>query len=381
MPENVKQDQQSENKAPLSDSERVTQLTEKFLKDLNENPRYKTFFEQYNADSIKGFKEYYAKEKATLHVYHKYQVDQIEHDQYRFYNIAWEKLWEIQQRKLFDMQCLWRARQIEIPEIKVSYDFVLWEKFVKQCTFLSPISQTEFERYLRYFEVTSYDDIFQERFFYIQWQDYENLQDYYLHGESNQDEDPPAWYEYYEQVTGYSSYYLLPDIRGELENNYIKFSSKKDEGKIPDKPNPVTDTRPDYKYYLSYELEKFTKQFEEFSTKYIRDCKEKYFDIYEDEELNDAVELLHLADTAIHLDNCKNWRESIIEAANAFEKQKVIEVFPQVYNDYLFRIQNNLGFANDNKYDIFNENSFNSFYRNLVLDGRENLGEPRDFNF
>jgi hypothetical protein len=381
MPEDVKQNEHGENnKAPLSDSDRIELLTDKFMKDLNENSRYKIFFEQYNSESIERFKTYYAKEKAELLVYNKHKVELIESSEYMFSNMAWDQLWEIQQRKLFDMQCLWRAKQIDIPEIKVSYDFTIWDNHIKQCPFLTPITQEEFDRYLQYFEVTSYDDIFSNDFNCIGWQNYEDLKAYHFDKKTKFEEDPPAWYEYYEQVTGRFSYYHLPDIKGELEDKYFEAARNRDKDKNTNQAQAPKDNRPSFDYYLPDELQKFSKLFEEYSTQYIRDCCDKYYDIYDDRDLDVATEILHFTDKPIYLNSNLNWRESIIEAANNFTKQKIIEVFPDVYKNYLFRVQNGLGFVNEDKKDV-SENNFISYFRNMILDGREILGEPRDFNF
>ncbi len=42
----------------------------------------------------------------------------------------------IQQKKLFDAQCLWRAEQLDIPDIQICYDFMIWEKDILNCPFI-----------------------------------------------------------------------------------------------------------------------------------------------------------------------------------------------------------------------------------------------------
>ena len=61
-----------------------------------------------------------------------------------------ERLKEILQKKLFDMQCLWRAEKIIIPEINVSSDFRYWEANIFNCPFIEPVTENEIEIILKH---------------------------------------------------------------------------------------------------------------------------------------------------------------------------------------------------------------------------------------
>src|SRR5687767_8395140 len=62
----------------------------------------------------------------------------LEREDLSWVNDATGRLKEIQQKKLFDMQCLWRAEKISIPAIEVSTDFDYWEEDIFNCPFLEP---------------------------------------------------------------------------------------------------------------------------------------------------------------------------------------------------------------------------------------------------
>ena len=191
-------------------------IEEKFLKDLNENPRYDEFFSQFNPIAVKIFKENYAWKKTSAAIWGPQSIDRYEGYLQRYTELAWEKLWEIQQRKLFDLQCRWRAEQLKIPEIVISFDFHYWSERIEKCPFLTPISEIELERYIQYLERNSYDNIF---VFDDDWQDYNDFKARHLNIDDDIASDPPPWYDYYEAVTGLSSLYLLYDYRGKKKKN------------------------------------------------------------------------------------------------------------------------------------------------------------------
>ena len=109
--------------------------------DLTNNPRYKEFFEKYSTSSVKSFIDSYKSGKANWTMWGETFSAMEQEKILKYTTIANNKLWEIQQKKLFNLQCQWRAEAITIPEITISYEFTYWEKFIEQCPFLPPISE------------------------------------------------------------------------------------------------------------------------------------------------------------------------------------------------------------------------------------------------
>ncbi len=372
-------------KSSLSESDRIKLLSEEYLKDLNENPKYKDFFEQFNASSVELFKESYAKDKADIAVRKEYFIHQCEDNESTFSVMASRLLWQIQQRKLFDLQCLWRAEQIEIPEITVSEDFKVQSENIEHCPFLPPITQIEYDRYISFLEQADFDDLFTYDRYFSDWQNYDDFKDYAADIESEYiGDEPPEWYQYYELVTGLSTLYNLPDIKGGKERKYADLARERDrklwEEKNKNKQALPPDTRPRLDFFDREMKTEFIKRFEDYKTQYTYECNDTYYSVYDDRDLDDAIETLHLADRTVYLDPTLPWRESIIASANNYSKQRIIEAFPGVYKNYLFRIENHLEFEKKQKSMPIYLNS-SEILKGLILDGREILGEPRDFNY
>ncbi|HEX2983457.1 MAG TPA: hypothetical protein VHO28_07930, partial [Ignavibacteriales bacterium] len=107
-----------------------TQVNE-IIFDLKTNSIYKDFFGKYNKTSVESFINNYAFQKANLL---KYGESYLLNEEKLFLtqkNKAELRLWEIQQKKLFNLQCQWRAGMISLPEIETSYDFKYWEKNIE----------------------------------------------------------------------------------------------------------------------------------------------------------------------------------------------------------------------------------------------------------
>ncbi|MEP7170139.1 MAG: hypothetical protein ABI855_12270, partial [Bacteroidota bacterium] len=125
-------------------------------KDLETNPKYKEFFSRFRADSIPAFINKIASDKASLEIngnaQKKLETGRILDPKDR----AEKGLWEIQQKKLFIQQCLWRAEKAELPEIKVCHDFQYWEHNIKNCPFLEPVTEDEVELYIGYILTDDY---------------------------------------------------------------------------------------------------------------------------------------------------------------------------------------------------------------------------------
>ena len=153
-----------------------------------------------------------------------------EEEQLKFYNAEEEALWEIQQKKLFNYQCLWRAERVVTEHVETEMDFNYWSRNIKNCAFIKPISDEEFNMYKDYYETKEVDD-FDETFKYIDWQDYHTYKE-----EAKGDEETisyPEWYEYYDMREGTNALMLLPDIRGEKEGFYLDLLHEHKRAKKP----------------------------------------------------------------------------------------------------------------------------------------------------
>lgn len=360
-----------------------TLTREKIIKeveaDLVNNPRYKEFFEQYNESSVKSFINSYKSGKANWIMWGESFALAEERKILKYISIANEKLWEIQQKKLFNLQCQWRAEVITIPEIVTTFDFRYWETFIKHCPFLSPISEDEYDLYREYILSENFDT---EPLGYHSWQDY----DQYKSEHTNIDGSyMPEWYEFYDQRMGTNSLFLLPDTRGEKEDFYLKLYFDDQRKQKPElyAAQKNIDQRPYLNYYDLKTLDDFVETFEDLKIRdAYRSMRNSHLESIEyDSALNDAIETLKQAGN-IEMTYAGNWRESIIKTARNYEKEKIYEAFSIAYKNYLNRLNMGIGFNQDVSEDTINfQKTLVREYRERILKGRALNGEPEDFNF
>jgi tetratricopeptide (TPR) repeat protein len=362
-------------------------IVEDFEKDLLENPAYKEFFSKYTPESVQQFCKDYAQHKKLLVGGWEFYYDEPARE------VAWKKyahqmLELIMYKKLFNMQLLWRAGEISIPEIRVSHDFEFWGNDARhqilQCPFIEPITQGEVSVMKQFLA----DDSFSEhtRWLLCSWQDYEQIM--------KKDEDGdltymPDWYEFYDGMMGTGSLLLLPNIRGEKEEFYqnIYYEWIRRNPPPPVAPEPVT---PILMNLFTWDGTAYTTFMEQFENDYLCRLHQGWLDekkipdeSYSRETVQDAIFELEGADTPIYMEGGLIWHEAIIRCAQRFKNSKVSDRLDDAYADYLMKRELNLNskvnVPNDLGTDLTKKVSEDMIER--ILKGRELNGEPRDLNF
>lgn len=95
---------QSFNNLPPSAQEEIKRtidrekLTSEIEQDLKTNPKYKPFFEQYHPSSIKNFIQHYKSKKTSWIVWGDLYKSIEQKKILKYYAIANQKIWEIQQK-------------------------------------------------------------------------------------------------------------------------------------------------------------------------------------------------------------------------------------------------------------------------------------------
>ncbi|MFA6597342.1 MAG: hypothetical protein WCS69_06435 [Ignavibacteriaceae bacterium] len=352
--------------------------------ELRTNPKYKTFFEQYSKSSIDFFIGSYKHMKAgwVTHGerYLKYEQDRI----LKFNEIAEHKLWEIQHVKLFNLQCLWRAEQITIPEIKISCDFEYWDNLIENCPFLPPISEDEFNLYREYILTEDADLSLEPCNGLIRsWQNYDEIKDSY----ENQDASGinfPGWYLFYYKHLGRNPYSFLPNIRGDKEEFYKNlYYDQPMEKVVSSQPQIQRDERPIFSYYGLKNLEDFMNKFEKQKVIQYAKAIEDNRKLNSDWKLDDALDTLKHANEKVSVASFDDdWRTAIIKTADSYIKKKVHTALEHVYDNYLHRLKLGIAFKyhqSESNIDFAKEES--EFYQECILTGRKLNNEPEDFNF
>lgn len=353
----------------------INKMMDKYKEDLRTNKRYQEFFNKFNPSSIEDFIENYSIKKARYITYGKMLKNLNENTTLRRQIEAEERLWEIQRKKLFDLECKWRAETIRIPEIEITTDFEYWEKNIENCPFLTPISEEEFEMYIEYLLSEDFYDFNME---YV-YMSYKNIKEIYLENNSL-----PPWFEFYNLRKGTGPLITYPDTRGEKEEYYINiwqnFNSSKLNGKKIQK-ELTYDTRP---FLNSHEL----SIIEDFIKKYEDDKILEYFQLYESElnksndEIDQAVKILKESDETIPIESNYDWKSAVIQAARKYEKKKLAESMRVAYNKYKYRLQ--VGIAQESlthESNIQWIRDWRDEVKNKITQGRELINEPADLNF
>ncbi len=358
----------------VSNEAEIAKLFNEIKIELKTNKTLNEFFNKYNTISVEAFIDNYAMKKARYVTYGELLNKSYEKAAIRRQEEAEERLWEIQRKKLFDLECQWRADTIRIPEIEITADFEFWEKNIENCHFLSPITDDEFELYVDYISSEEFYDFKME----FLWMNYKDIKESY-----NEYSNLPPWYEYYNLRKGTGSYLILPDIRGDKEEYYLNIwrnhkAAQLDNTKVK---KVKRDYRPSLKSYDLNMIEEFIKRFE--------DCRIlEYFKIYEGElhKSNDEVEMayriLKEADEVIQIQSNYNWKSAVIQTARKYEQKKTIEALKTAFSNYKYRRK--CGIAQEiltREEDIAWLKEWSDDMKKKIIFARTLNNEPADLNF
>ncbi len=353
-------------------------------KDLEENPKYKGFFAPYARHSVESFINAYVHHKLMYTKHAKWFSKKAEEEALEYRPQAEEALWDIQRKKLFDLQCQWRAGLIQLDGIDCTWDFDVWERNIASCPHIAPVNDDDVALYMQYLSnplaascsVPATEDFGT------------------LHA-TVEDGEGPGWFLFHNNHTTAGQYLLLPDKKYEMECYYRHLyylaqtenkpsSDASSDGLdyIPQKKKPwiantfIEDFEPfvkrfessaDYQKYINYKNG---------STQAVRD--EDIDDAWLDEQVHDLMFDLQDIKEKIPIRANDDWRVALIEAVALFKNKKIAKALPAVYEDYRFKLEMGIGYETDFS------SSLQELYdraREQVLDGRELNGEPRDFNF
>lgn len=341
------------------------------------------FFSGFQPSSVESFIRQYARRKAVYLTQGPQFADSRQQQELRYKTLAEKALWEIQQKKLFNLQCQWRAEQIRLKGIEHSAQFQLLSVNIAHCPFISPVSRAEVDLYAQYL----LSDLPIHFMGSDHWQDYESFRaEYENPGESrNTASVQPVWYRFYDEQMGTYRFYELPDIRGEKECRYRSAARRRQLKEIKSGLYPVNrDKRPFLSILDMDLLRSFVEKFEDRKTmEYCLAVENFQRQLDDDLELEEALETLRQAEVAVSIRAGSNWKEKIIEAAFAFERRKVVEILPLVHQEYLFRVENGIIFRQSMIDKKKEEYAFQlcETVRKQILEGRRILGEPENFSF
>ncbi|HEY9165692.1 MAG TPA: hypothetical protein VIS48_05970 [Candidatus Kryptonia bacterium] len=360
-------DQAEEEKQGGQVAKTRAELQQEFMNDLQTNERYKAFFEQYTSHSVESFIESYASLKCDIIEYGKASYKREEGNAEDEETTAATYLWQIQQRKLFDLQCRWRAGLIDLPEIETIWDFDYWGDMIQACPFIPPITQEEFNLYLDYIM----SDYFEPRtFYYHNWQNYDTFK---ALADDDEWEGYPQWYEYYERFAGPADWRLLPDVRGERDHEYFHLGVWEGCESVSHAP---ADNRPILGTWDEDLLEEFIRKFESPEVLRYMQAWNRKRDLDEDDDLEMAVYTLQHTEEHVPMEFNENWRDAIMAAARLARQLEITKRCKRAYEEYLRREE--LGLCHEllqDEKDVKTHEKSRSYYLEMVRKGRELKGD------
>jgi len=315
-------------------------LREEIKAELKQDEALKKYVEKFQSADLDDFILYIAERKIQIVSSQNWIIQSSEHTPEIKYRKEAERAIElIQQKKLFNIQCLWRANQFEHPLLRCTYDFHFWETHIHDCPFLDPVSPEEIQLMQSYLRMPN-SELTQFGGWSMSFQDYESILE--TEGATEDYIYMPEWYEFYDGFRGTSYLLKLPNLRGQQEDD-LRDAWQQDRAR-KEKENPtttqyVTDIRPYFNvfsevdnYFKNFEKDNFLK---ELNSLY-RAEQQAYMDT-EDMDFDWALEILKEANEPVYMVGGKEWKEAIKETAVRFINLKVADDLDLLYEaDALF---------------------------------------------
>lgn len=348
----------------------IEKLKQQWLEELQNSEAVQNYLSGFNEAIAKGFIEYYLQKKVHWHTNLEINAEINEETDLRWITAAFAHFEVILQKKLFDVQCLWRSEKIKLKEVEISGDFDIWENDVFNCSFIEPVNEADIAMYSQYLQQNIDEAKVDE---YFEWQFYAQIKDAY--NTNDADVNFPEWYDFHNGRTGNGSLMLLPDIRGDKEQFYIDLHF--DIHRIAAELAKTRDNRPGMDFTDADLIKWFVHSFED---KKVQRAYNNHARLFKDEDKREQLELmidqLLLADEFVPIEAHYDWYQALENALNKYRCKKIVEAMPLALEQYQMNIQMGIAFSQKRKRDFPRD-----AWMEQILNGRKLNGEPEDLNF
>src|SRR5882762_2361302 len=120
--------------------------------EIDANESMQKYFSQFSSASVESFIDHLLRNKNMWMEHGDRYTERMETDGVQWVYSAFRHLQIIQQKKLFDAQCLWRAEKLAIKEVELCADFRVWEQDILNCPFIDPVSREDIDLYTDYLQ-------------------------------------------------------------------------------------------------------------------------------------------------------------------------------------------------------------------------------------
>ena len=367
-------------------SEFFKELEQTFYTELINSARAKEYLKDYSSNSIDSFIKSYASKKTHLVQCYEFYLQtylEKESSDLSYQKKSEDLLMAILQKKLFNMQLLWRSGDLNIDGIEICYDFQFWEKHIASCPFIDPITENEVEMIKDFLLLDSEVDQI-DIYCGVSWQDYDGNM---TRDEQGSLKNMPEWYDFYDLIMGTGTLLHLPNYKGAREEFYMSLTREENRKNNPPKNEYNPDPKP---MIIGYgrDITDFAQYFE--SDKYFIELF-KYYSFYQEmgnrdpngEDISEAIEILFNADRPIHFQSHLNWDKAILEAVRRYSNTRIVEAIDFVFEQY--NLMKDLRISTyENEETIreeYEKDIIVGIYRDAILKGRVLNGEPADFNY
>lgn len=331
-------------------------IKEETIHRMKTDPAILEYFNKFRPSSISGFIQIYVmKKEHWLLKGAEFAKHNLNFD-LKYRNKATEGLRMILSKKLLIKMCEWSAGIIELEGIETSDDFCYWKEDIFNCPFLDPVTQEEIDIYAKYLksqDPDEYDNIMFPYTYLLVRRDYEKYED---NGE-------PEFSILYDTLKGTTDRWLLPNIKCAKEEIYKKAYQEEwtrkylkdiEDGKIPD---PRNEKRPHLDSNDVY-IEEFARKFEP------------------PHVLDKFRSTKKFSTDQVHYDDRGN---KLPDPYLGNPIDLTMDALKNVFDEYLFRIENGLSFEKDDKkLKEVEDQVLNN--KNQIIEGRILLGEPGDLD-
>lgn len=359
------------------------QFCEQWTRELMENPSVHDYCKVYQKYSMESFCSAYANIKASGLKWGEMYQKLNDQKQNEWIDAAFVHLSIIQQKKLFDAQCLWRAEQLEIKEVEITFDFRAWEEDILNCSFIPPITLQEVEWYCQYL---SQNNVELEQDWLQDWQNYDEIKEAYE--TDNENRNFPEWYDFHNGKTGNGVLLTLPDIRGKKEKFYQNLCIEDSRKNSP--PNSyVKDPELEKPYMNIFDTSLHIalaqliedKQTSKLITEYLKGTE--HHRTYENERADENLKYLsEIKGELIPIEAHDDYRVALNRAVESYRSKKIIEHLHLAFQKYKATHQLGISLSTEREKQQFKiYMNIGKDWKEAILRGRELNGEPKNFDF
>lgn len=363
------------------------ELKKQWADELKTNPTYQTFFNKFDPTHIEAFISNYVQRKASIVSNYIFLTEIIAKPNELFFREEAETIFKaIKQKKLFNMQLLWRAGKLSIPGVKNTSHFFYWSKHIDECPFLEEIQPEEVEAMIQFMQ--NHQNFDNEIADVWEWQDYDELT------EKDEDDDyiyMPEWYEFYDNHFRTGPLLLLPNTVGQLEEHYYQAAIAARQAE--ETSSPIQQTTPanhtpfkpalnalDHYYEFASEFEQDPHiRYLNTLDKKMQDSEAEISDLREN--LHQAIDILLDATEIVYMPGGKQWHEAILDCAFQYKNKQLAASMNSIYAEYLLFKHANITTHNKTSQYKKVDQEIVTLRHNMLMKGRRALGEPENYNY